>query len=363
MYPSALIHLCLFVLGVINLYRHNVRKPGTLVQLAPIMSMLCAGCNICSALMYATGYNFDGEGYIPFTGWATYYFFEGGACTFWGIAITIVILFWLELCIIHRSTKFSIPDKMSFLTILRIPCGCFIVANVVLLVMLMLEVIGYHLWISIYLYYECFLFVMLLYSGSQILGVVRHLRGNSRPIALMTLWLAISLGSWITYDIVYVTIISDLNEVGHDGYIIAEGVQSVIWISSICFIDGIGSKGLAEPLKFGIEEFMIRIMTRAVVGAVSSAVHHSPPGECLSPEQMRLRNRSTIDYRKWGAELVAIESVTSSMESAYADDISHDRSRRASERNSGSAVQVASKHKEADIQEEDPNARLSHEFL
>ena len=216
---------------------------------------------------YATGYNFDGVGYIPFVGWATYYFFEGGSCTFWGIAITIIVLYWLELCIIHGSKKFTVPDKMSFLTKLKMPCILLILVNALLLVLLMSESIGYHSWISFYLYYQIFLFILLLYSSIKILKIVRHLNGSSRPIAMMTIWLAVSLGSWVVYDVVYLLLVSDLNEVGADGYIIAEGVQSVIWISSICFIDSIGSKGLVEPLSLGLEDFMLKLMTNALGGA------------------------------------------------------------------------------------------------
>ena len=111
-----------------------------------------------------------------------------------------------------------------------------------------------------------FLFILLLYSSTKILKIVRHLNSSSRPIAIMTICLAVSLGSWVVYDVVYLLLVSDMNEVGADGYISAEGVQSVIWISSICFIDSIGSKGLVEPLSLGLEDFMLKLMTNALGG-------------------------------------------------------------------------------------------------
>ena len=51
MYPSMVIYFCLFVLGAVNLYRHNSRRPGTPIQLAPVMTALMVLCNFCSALM------------------------------------------------------------------------------------------------------------------------------------------------------------------------------------------------------------------------------------------------------------------------------------------------------------------------
>lgn len=262
MYPLMIIHLALAAICVFNLVQHR-RKGGKVHQFSFIITGLMISCNLLSAGFYATGYNFDdGSHYIPFVPWSVYYLFEAGSCSAWGMAVTMVAAYWLDIFATHQSKR-MLGDLNSKLK-MRIPLAVFTVLHLILLVMLMTEYISYHTWIIAFVLFEILMVVGLLKASHMILKVIRKLQGGGEVVAIVTICLTVSLFCYIIYDCFYVFKSSNLTEVGPSGYLAAEAIAGWLWVIQTAFIMDIGFKGLKDPIKLRLVFGAILLMRKCL---------------------------------------------------------------------------------------------------
>lgn len=281
MYPLVAIHLFLTAVAVRNMIHHK-RKGGKVHQFSFSITYLMIGCNLLSTGFYATGYNFNGDLYIPFVPWALYYLFEGGSASMWAVSVTVVISFWLDVFTQHHSRRMLGGDASEKLKH-TVPLAFFTAGHLVVLVLLMVQFISYHTWIVVFVVFEVVLVVCLLFASRKIFFVIRQLHGSGETVAVTTICLAVVLFFYIVYDLFYVTHSSDIAGSGAALYLTAEAFAGYWWAMNCAFIVDIGFKGLEEPYKLmmvqGAIALMHRCLSRGFVVGYRQSGMDPPSGE------------------------------------------------------------------------------------
>lgn len=264
MYSFALVHFILSVAIVSNLVSHYRKTPKADRSQSAFSVSVCflmLGCNALTCCTYLTGLNFDVEYMVQGVPWSVFFFFEGGACALWGIAIAEVIQYWFE--VFYTATSAELVQRWRMR--IQLPRYLFILTNLIILVLLVVGVIEFETFVWIYVAFEVVLLIMLIIAGRKLLKVIRSMQGGGELVALTTINLCVVLGFYIFYDVIDVLITSNIARIGAKPFLVTEFMSSLLWALSQGTLTEMSFKGLTEtPFKLRIVRILNSFLLRCL---------------------------------------------------------------------------------------------------